>query len=142
MSVTLNDLTPVSLCVVTEELFDAKRFLRHFCDNILLRDRDQQLEPTIISFKRELNSPVTQKKFFDGYKAILLSNLDKIISLVSGRYSKIDLKTVERIVKEGKALIQKILLANNFLDIADLYPTFRSKIYLPTYQLFLASMEK
>lgn len=141
MTVTLNDLTPVSLCIATEELFDAKRFVQNFCDNLLLRARDRELEPLITNFKRELNNPTVQKKFFDGYKAVLLNNIDKVLSLVAGRYSKMDFKAVERIVKEGKSLIQKILLANNFLEIAELHPTFKSKIFLPTYQLFLASVK-
>jgi len=141
MAVTLNDLTPISLCIATEELFDAKRFLQNFCDNLLLRARDQQLEPLIISFKRDLNNPVVQKKFFDGYKAILLNNIDKILSLVSGRYSRIDLKAVESIIKEGKELMRKILLANNFLEVSELHSTFKSKVFLPTYQLFLTSMK-
>jgi hypothetical protein len=141
MAVTLNDLTPISLCIATEELFDAKRFLQNFCDNLLLRARDQQLEPLIMSLKHELNNPTAQKKFFDGYKAILLNNIDKILSLVSGRYSRIDLKAVESIVKEGKELMRKILLANNFLEVSELHSTFKSKVFLPTYQLFLTSMK-
>jgi len=141
MGVTLNDLTPIGLCIATEDLFDAKRFVQNFCDNLLLRARDQQLEPLITSLKRELTNPAVQKKFFDGYKAILLDNIDKILSLVAGRYSRINLKSVESIVKEGRDLMRKILLANNFLEISELHPTFKSKIFLPTYQLFLASIK-
>jgi len=63
MAVTLNDLTPISLCIATEELFDAKRFLQNFCDNLLLRARDQQLEPLIMSLKHELNNPTAKRSF-------------------------------------------------------------------------------
>lgn len=141
MALTLSDLTPISLCIVTQELFDTKRFQQNFCDNLLLRAREASLEPLILSLKRELNNPELQKKFFDGYKAAIINHIDKIIAVVSSRYSRIDLRTVENVVREGKELIKSLLLANSFAEIAALYPVFKSKVTLPTYQLFLAAVE-
>jgi hypothetical protein len=141
MSITLNDLTAISLCVVTQELLDTKRFQQNFCDNLLLRARDTSLEPLITPLKRDLNNPELQKKFFDGYKAAIINNIDKIIAIVSSRYSRLDMRAVEKIVANGKNLIKNLLLANNFAQIAELYPTFKSNITLPTYQLFSASMK-
>jgi hypothetical protein len=139
--ITLNDLTPVSLCIATDELFDAKRFVQNFCDNLLLRDRDSSIEPLIRALKNDLNNAELQKKFFDGYKAVIINNLDKIIALVASRYSKIDVRTVESIVKEGKALIKKVMLVNSFEQMAELQSVFKAKVFLPTYQLFLASVK-
>ena len=83
MTLTLHDITPLGLCIATQNLFDAKRFQQNFCDNMLLRARDKTLEPKIVSLKRELNSSVNQKKFLDGYKVVIADNMDKIFSIVS-----------------------------------------------------------
>jgi len=137
MPLTLADITPVALCVATQDLFDAKRFQSNFCDNILLRTKDEYLEPSLIRIKRDLNSSITEKKFLEGHKTAIISNIDKIIGLVSSRYARVDLKSTGSVVAEAKELIERIMLANSFEDVAKLEPVFRSKITLPVYSMFI-----
>jgi len=137
MPLTLHDITPVGLCIATQNLFDAKRFQQNFCDNMLLRSRDKTLEPKIVSLKRELNSSFNQKKFLEGYKVVIVDNMDKIFSIVSSRYASLDLRLVEGIISNGKKLIDKVLSTDNFETIASLESEFKSKITLPVYELFI-----
>ena len=140
MSLTISEMTPVALCIATQELLDAKRYCQNFGDNMLLRVRDKGLEQYLVPFKRELNS--NDKKFLEGHRAAVISNIDKIVSLVSSRYAQIDYKAVESIVNEGKSLIKKLLFVENFQQMNSLEPVFRSKISLPVYSLFLESMKR
>jgi hypothetical protein len=142
MPITLADITPVALCISTQDLFDAKRFQLNFCDNLLLRAKDEILEPTLIKIKREINTKALEKKFLEGYKTVIISNIDKIIGLVVSRYSKIDLKLAQSVVIEGKDLIERVSLANSFEDIAKLEPVFKSKITLPVYEMFLSYLKQ
>jgi hypothetical protein len=135
MPLTIHDITPIGLCIATQDLFDAKRFQSNFCDNLLLRAKDTKLGPSIINLKRELNSKTNQKKFLDGYKAIIISNIDKIIGLAS-RYAQTNLRATEQIISAGKELMEKVMFADSFEDIAALEPMFKSKITLPVYELF------
>ena len=137
MPLTLNDITPIGLCVATQELFDTKRYRQNFCDNLLLRERDKNLEQYLVPLKRDINSIESQRKFVDGHKAAIINNIDKIIALASTRYQKIDYKAVEKIVNEGKSLIKKLLFADTFEQIGALESTFRKNISLPVYSLFL-----
>lgn len=136
MPLTLHDITPVGLCIATQDLFDAKRFQSNFCDNLLLRAKDKKLEPKLIKLKRELNSMMTQRKFLDGHRTVIVSNIDKILALVA-RYAKMDLSLTESIIENGKELIEKVLAADSFEGIAELEPAFKSKITLPVYELFI-----
>ena len=142
MTLTLHDITPVGLCIVTQELFDAKRFCANFGDNLLLRSDDQKIKPKLMSLKRELNSMATDKKFLDGHKTAIINNIDKILSLVSSRYTQIDLKAVESIFESGKELINKVFFATTFDDIAKLEPVFKTSITFPVYELFLDQMKR
>lgn len=142
MVLTLHDVTPIGLCIATQDLFDAKRFQSNFCDNLLLRAKDAKLGFRLTNLKRELNSIVTQKKFLDGHKTAIISNIDKILGLVSSRYTQTDLRSTERIITDGKELIDKVMFANSFEEIAALEPVFKSKITLPVYELFVDSMKK
>lgn len=142
MGITLHDITPVGLCIATQELFDTKRFRANFCDNLLLRARDKRLEPVLNSLKRELNSLMTEKKFLDGHKTIIVSNIDKILSLVSSRYLQVDLRLTESIINNGKQLIEKVMNADSFEDIGKLESEFKSKITLPVYELFASYMKR
>lgn len=142
MPVTLNDSRPIGLCVATEELFDTKRFLVNYCDGLILREQDQLLKNRLISVKRELNSFRSQDKFFDGYKAIIVNNMDKIIGLVSSRYSNMWINETDQIVNGCKNLISKTLRAKNFDDISKLGADFRSNVTLPTYKLFITNVKK
>lgn len=141
MPLTLNDIAPVALCISTADLFDTKRYLANYCDNTLLRARDKDLEQKLLPLKRELNVSATQKKFLEGYKAVIISNLDKILSHLS-RYAHFDLKITQSISTEGKELIKKVLLADSFDSVGKLEPTFRSKILLPMHSLFIESMKR
>jgi hypothetical protein len=142
MTLTLHDITPIGLCIATQDLFDAKRFQLNFCDNLLLRARDAKLGYGLTNLKRELNSITTQKKFLDGHRTAIISNIDKILGLVSSRYTQTDLRATERIISEGKELISKVMFANSFEEIAALEHMFKSRITLPVYELFTDSMKK
>lgn len=142
MTLTLSDITPIGLCIATQDLFDAKRFQQNFCDNLLLRARDKNLEPKLTMLKRELNSTSTEKKFLEGHKTAIINNIDKILSLVSSRYSQINFRVVETIVSDGKQLINEVLRADSFEKIAELEPLFKSKITLPVYELFIQYLKK
>lgn len=141
MTLTLHDIIPVGLCISTQDLFDAKRFQANFCDNLLLRVRDKSLEAGLTKLKRELNSISTEKKYLDGHKTAIVSNIDKILSLVASRYLQFDLKSAEEIIDNGKDLIQRVLLSNSFDEIATLEGTFKSTITLPVYSLFTQQMK-
>lgn len=141
MDLTLNDITPIALCVATQELFDAKRFQANFGDNLILRAKDRNLTPLLFNLKRDLNSS-TQKKFLDGHKAVIISNIDKIISLVATRYGQLSLKQVQQIVDSGKQLISKVIYTESFDEIAKLEPSFRMQMTFPVYNLFMNSMKK
>lgn len=138
----MSDITPVALCIATQDLFDAKRFRSNFCDNLLLRMKDVRLEGKIQKLKRELNSVMTEKNFLDGHKTAIISNVDKIMALVTSRYSQMDLRLSENIVRDGKELIDKVILAENFEQIASLEWTFKSKITIPVFELFTTYMKK
>src|SRR3972149_272802 len=105
MALTIHDIMPVGLCIATQELFDAKRYQMNFCDYLLLRSKDQRLEPKLTNMKRELNSITSQQNFLQGHKAAIISNMDKIISLVASRYIKIDLKVTQEVVANTKDLL-------------------------------------
>jgi hypothetical protein len=142
MSLTLADVNPVGLALATQDLFDAKRFQSNFSDNLLLRERDPKLDPLLTNIKRELNSSFSQKKFFDGYKAVIISNIDKIIGLVSSRYFQIDMKIAEGVVENAKAMIEKVIFTDSFEQLSKLEPAFRTRVTLPTYELFMTFMRK
>jgi hypothetical protein len=142
MTLTLHDITPIGLCIATQELFDAKRFRANFGDNLLLKSNDQKIKSKLMNLKRELNSTMTEKKFLDGHKTAIISNIDKILSLVASRYTQIDLKAVELIFDNGKELIDKVFFSTSFDEISRLEPVFRSKITLPVYELFLDQMKR
>lgn len=142
MLLTLADITPVGLCIATQDLFDAKRYQTNFCDTILLRGKDKDLEPHIVKIKRELNSSIGEKKFLEGHKAAILNNIDKIVGLVASRYAYLDIKLVESIVLNSKTIIEKIFEAKSFAEIAILEPEFKKNITLPVYELFLSSVKR
>lgn len=142
MVLTIRDIMPISLCMATEELFDTKRFRENFCDNLILKAKDREIERLIMPMKREIIKYPTSKKFLEGHKAAIISNIDKILALVSSRYSKIDFKKVENIVKTGKDIIKKVFFAESFEEIGSLAPLFKSKVSLPTYSLFIENMRR
>ncbi|MEM5878896.1 MAG: hypothetical protein QXU74_00155 [Candidatus Aenigmatarchaeota archaeon] len=139
MALTINDLMPISLCIATQELLDAKRFRNNFCDFVLFKYKDLKFTGKIIETKRQLNSSSLEKNFFEGHKTAILSNIDKIISLVISRYASLDARAVERIVESAKEIMGKILAAENFDQLASLEPDFRSKVTLKVYELFTIS---
>lgn len=140
MPLTLNDIKPISLCITTQELFDTKRFLLNYCDGLILRGGDVDLKSSLTDMKRQLNAFNTQRKFFDGYKAIITNNIDKILSLVSSRYLKKDPSSVRQILSNGRNLIRKVVRSNSFEEILGLENEFKSKITLPVYELFIKEM--
>jgi hypothetical protein len=142
MVLTLNKIRPIGICLTTQELFDTKRFLYNYCDTLILKGKDEQLRNDLIKVKRELNSLTTQRKFLDGYKAILTSNIEKITCLITSRYETSEPESVRKIKMDSKDLIKKILNSNNFEQILGLESEFKSKITLPIYELFLGELKK
>ncbi|MDI6826151.1 MAG: hypothetical protein QMD36_03075 [Candidatus Aenigmarchaeota archaeon] len=142
MPLTLHDIKPIGLCVTTEELFDTRRFILNYCDGLIIRGKDTRLSDELTRIKRELNVFRTQFKFLEGYKAIIISNIDKILGLITSRYSKIEPKKVERIVMDGMSLIKKIVNIKNFEEIPALEGEFKSKISLPVYEMFISELRK
>jgi hypothetical protein len=138
----MHDIKPIGLCMMTQELFDTKKFILNYCDNILLREKDASLSGKINAIKRDLNSIRTQPKFLDGYKAVLINNIDKIIALVESRYAKTFSDDVELVKKSGKNIIERITNAQSFDEIAILEDVFKTNVVLPTYRLFIDDMKK
>jgi len=133
--ITLAELTPLAFCIQTDDLFDFKAFQSSLGDHIVLRERDPELSEFIVQMKRDLNSSMNQVKFLDGYKLVLVRNLDKIMSLVQSRYSSIDEVTVDKILTSCRQLIKKVLVAENFQKIQELEPIFKKDVLLKVYSL-------
>lgn len=142
MTLTMQEVIPIGLCVATQDLIDAKRFQQNFADNLILRARDRTLGAKITPIKRELNSSIYQKKYIEGHKLAIVNNIDKIIALVASRYTELDLNLVDSIVYNGKLIIEKVLNADSFEKIAELDPMFKTKITLPVYDLFIRHLKK
>ncbi len=142
MTLTMQEVIPIGLCIATQDLIDTKRFQQNFADNIVLRIRDRTLESKITPIKRELNSSVTQKKYLEGHKTAIVNNMDKIMALVTSRYSQLDLNLVDSIIFNSKMIIHKVLNAESFEKIAELDTVFKSKITLPVYDLFIRHLKK
>lgn len=142
MTLTMQEVIPIGLCIATQDMIDAKRFQQNFADNLILRNRDRTLEPKITPIKRELNSATLQKKYLEGHKTAIVNNIDKIIAVVASRYAELDLNLVDSIVYNGKMIIGKILNADSFGKIAELDSVFKSKITLPVYDLFIRHLKK
>jgi len=142
MPLTMHDIKPIGLCITTQELFDTKKFLLNYCDNCLLRSGDPHLINKINALKRDMNSIRTQTKFLDGYKTVIINNIDKIIALVESRYAKTFSDDVQLVKQSGKNLIEKVMNATSFDEIATLEDVFKSNIVLPTYRLFIDDMKK
>ncbi|MEM5801287.1 MAG: hypothetical protein QXQ58_02415 [Candidatus Aenigmatarchaeota archaeon] len=142
MSLTMHDIKPIGLCITTQEMFDTRKFLLNYCDNTLLRGGDPSLSNKLNSLKRDLNSIRTQQKFLDGYKTVMINNIDKIIALVESRYGKTFSEDVELVKKSGRNIIEKIMNAQSFDEIAILEDVFKTNVVLPTYRLFIDDMKK
>jgi len=142
MVLTMHDIKPIGLCVSTEELFDTRRFILNYCDGLIMRGNDDNLRSELTKVKREMNAFRTQNKFFEGYKAIITCNIDKILGLVASRYTKFEPDKVERIIMDGKTLVKKIINTKGFEEIPILEAEFKSKITLPIYELFISELKK
>lgn len=142
MPLTMQEIIPLGLCLSTQDLIDAKRYQHNFCDNLILREREKNLEAKLVPIKRELNSQSYQSKYLEGHKAVIVSNIDKIISLVAARYTNVDLNLTNAIIENGKLIINKVLNANSFENLAEIEPMFKSKITLPVYDLFVKQSNK
>jgi len=134
--ITLAELTPLALCIQTDDLFDVRMFQSSFGDHIVLREKDQELSEFLIPMKRELNSTLHQRKFLEGYKLVLIRNLDRIMSLVQSRYSSVDEASVNRVLTVCKQLMKKVLIAESLEKIQELEPTFKKEVLLKVYSLF------
>lgn len=138
----MQDIKPVALCITTQDLFDTRRFILNFCDGLIMRGEDVRLKNALVALKRDMNAFRTQKNFLDGYKAIITSNIDKIIGTVANRYAGTDIGEVEGIMRNGNELMKKVLKAESFDEIGALEAEFKSKITLPTYRLFIDDLKK
>jgi hypothetical protein len=131
--ITITDLMPLALALATQELLDSRRFRRNFCDNLILGQRER-LQPKLLNLKRELNLSESSRKFFEGYKITIISNLDKIIGLVS-RQLKANPATIQKIVESCKSIMEDVLNADNFEKISQLEPKFKSQVTLELFKL-------
>lgn len=138
--ITMQEIEPVAICLATQHLFD-RRFRSNFADNLLLRDRDAMLEPSLVKIKRELNSMRTEAKYLEGHKMDIISSMDRILALVT-RYVGVNLRTVETIVKNGKDIIIKVMAAESFDEIGNMEAMFKSQITLPVYGLFVEKSKR
>lgn len=141
MALTMHDTKPIGLCLATQELLDTKRYLLNFCDGLILRGNDPQLKRKLELVKRELNTFRTKQKFLEGHKAVIVSNIDKIIGLVD-RYSKVSPDKANKVKNNGKALIQKVLNVDSFDKIYQLESEFKKDITLPIYQMFTNDLKR
>jgi len=130
----MQEVEPLALCMATQQLFD-RRFRSNFADNLLLRDRDIKLEPSLVKIKRELNSSMTESKYLGGHKTTIINNIDRILALVI-RYAGVNLRTVESVVRSGKDIIKKVMAAESFDEIGQMEAIFKSQMTLPVYELF------
>ncbi len=137
----MHDIKPIGLCVSTLELFDTRKFLLNYCDGLVLRGDDRNLVNKINEFRREMMGR-SQPKFLDGYKAIIASNIDKIIALVEARYGKTYSPDVDVVKKSGKRMIDVLLHAQSFDVISSLENDFKTNVMQPTYRLFIDEMRK
>lgn len=138
----MQEVIPIGLCVATQDLIDARRFRQNFCDTLILRGRERALIEKLTPFKQELNSRMHQSKYLEGHKAVIISNIDKIISVTASRYAQMDPNTVSSIVENGKVIIIKVMAALSFDEIAQLENVFKSKITLPVYDLFTRNLKR
>lgn len=137
--VTMQEVEPLALCLATQQLFD-RRFRSNFADNLLLRDRDAKLEPDLVKIKRELNSMAAETKYLNGHKMNIINNIDRILALVT-RYAGVNLRAVESIVRGGKDIIKKVMVAESFDEVGQMEAMFKSQITLPVYELFSEKMK-
>ena len=137
---TLADLNPLAFCIQVDDMLDFKNFQSTFGDHLILRERNKEFEEFFIDIKRRINLTSTQQEFLQGFKLVLIRNIDKIMSLVESRYSSIDKKTVDSIISICKDLIRKVLVAEDFQKIQELEPTFRRNVLLQVYSLFLKTI--
>ena len=142
MTLTMQEIRPIGLCVSTLDLFDTRKFLLGYCDHLVLRGEDPRLTQILTQFKRELNSSMSQPKFLNGYKAVIANNIDKIISLVEARYAKTYSGDVDLVRIQGKKLIDRVLSATSFDMIGSMEDDFKTKVLLPTYRLFIDDMKR
>jgi hypothetical protein len=141
MPLTLRDIIPIGLCITTQWLLDTKRFRENFCDHLILRDRDPSLAPRLGRVRKELTSLRTEKGFLPGHKMVIIGCLDEILARTS-HFATISPQLTEAIRVAGKELIERVLRADSFEQIAALEPTFKTKITLPVYELFLRSRRR
>jgi len=99
------------------------------------------LGPILVKIKRELNSMTTEAKYLEGHKIDIISNMDRILALVT-RYTSVNLRTVETIVKSGKDIIRKVMTAESFDEIGNMEAMFKSQITLPVYGLFVEKSKR
>ena len=83
-----------------------------------------------------------KKKFIEGHKTAIISNIDKIMSLVTARYHSMDIRVSDNVIQNSKDLMLRVMYATTFDDIARLEPVFKTGVTLPVYELFMNSMKR
>jgi len=132
---TMQEIEPLAMCIATQQLLD-RRFRSDFGDNIILRDRDRELEPWLLKIKREMNTAQTESKYLEGHKMNVINNIDKIL-ILAARFARVDMRMTEGVIKSGKDIIRRVILAESFDQIGQLESTFKSQITLPVYELYV-----
>jgi len=137
---TMQEIEPLAMCIATQQLLD-RRFRSSFGDNIILRDRDRELEPWLLKIKREMNIAQTEMKYLEGHKMNIINNIDKILILAT-RFARVDMRMTENVIKNGKDIIRNVILAESFDQIGQLESAFKSQITLPVYELYVKQMKE
>jgi hypothetical protein len=136
--ITLQDLSLIGTCIATQELLDAKRLREGFCDYCLLRLPDPSLREELSSIKKELNSFTTRRRFFHGYKVVLLASFDRILSRLV-YFVRVDPRLTERVIACARELMERVVKSDSFDEVSELESEFKQKVTLPVFELFKLS---
>ncbi len=132
---TMQEIEPLALCIATQNMFD-RRFISSFGDNVILKDRDPDLERSFLKIKREMSSGMTSEKYLEGHKMNILYNMDKLLVLVS-RFVRVDMRNVETIASNLKDIMKRVVEAGSFGEIDTMESMFKSQVTLPIYELYV-----
>ena len=139
MEINLSDIEPLAYCFVIKELLDSNRFLKGFCDNVLLQGSIKEIEPEIKKIKKELLSATEDKKHFHGIKTVILDLMDRILAL-SNRYKKVNIALTSEVQNSLKKLMKTVTFSYDFGDLQRISEEFYREVYLKLYRLFLEDL--
>lgn len=140
MEINLADIEPLAYCVVIKELLDSTRFLKGFCDNVLLQGSLKEIEPEIRKIKKELLNPIENKKHFYGIKTVILDLMDRVLAL-SNRYKNVNIALTSEVQNSLKKVMKSVTFSYDFSDLQRISEEFYRDVYLKIYRLFLEDLK-